>query len=600
LYRSEEIETTCSAIFMNAYCNYPLLVGQQTNLYKCVLENGFSLMSDEGFMGLLHPETIYDDPKGQPLRKEIYPRLRYHFQYTNELCLFAEVDHHTKYGKQIYGSYKNEIDFHSIHNLFHPNTIDGCFAHDGHGICGGIKDENGNWNVNAHKDRIVRFTETELQVLCSTFENGDDVLGTKLVSIHSKNVIFILQNLSRSSKHLRDVTKVITEGMHNTGAVMDGMIKRVEDYYPSSENYEMVFSGPHFYVGTPVYKTPYSQCLLNSDYDIIDLTKECVNPQRTNYCPNIPLQDYLEYVKGLNYILIDDEPLKPTKWIDNYRVAYRNMLGPSAERTLVCCIIPPRTSHIHTVCSVEFLKNEQVVELCGLSISSLLDFYTKTIGASNLSVSRLDSFPLGIADKYKQALFSRTLLLNCLTTAYADLWHEMWNEQYKQESWSITDDRLKPFDQLHDEWSWDIPLRNYFERRMALVEIDVISAMALGLSLEDLEMIYNIQFPVLQQNENDTWYDAKGNMVFTCSKGLTGVGLDRPAWNAMRGEAITNDNGETVGYKGTEPTYIHTIDPAKSELYGGQQVTYYAPYTKCDRTEDYRRAWAHFEKIFNN
>ena len=123
--------------------------------------------------------------------------------------------------------------------------------------------------------------------------------------------------------------------------------------------------------------------------------------------------------------------------------------------------------------------------------------------------------------------------------------------------------------------------------------------MALGLSLEDLEMIYNIQFPVLQQNENDTWYDAEGKIVFTCSKGLTGVGLDRPAWNAMRGEEITNEKGIVTGYKGAEPTYHHTIDPAKSELYGGQQQTFVAPYTKCDRIEDYRTAWAHFEKIFN-
>ena len=107
--------------------------------------------------------------------------------------------------------------------------------------------------------------------------------------------------------------------------------------------------------------------------------------------------------------------------------------------------------------------------------------------------------------------------------------------------------------------------------------------MALGLSLQDLEMIYNIQFPVLQQNENDTWYDTKGNIVFTCSKGLTGVGVDRPVWEQIR----DMQEGET---------YEHTIE--KSELYRGQKVTYYAPFTKCDRVEDYRRAWAHFEKMF--
>nr|MBP7918835.1 hypothetical protein [Prevotella sp.] len=139
------------------------------------------------------------------------------------------------------------------------------------------------------------------------------------------------------------------------------------------------------------------------------------------------------------------------------------------------------------------------------------------------------------------------------------------------------------------------PLRNYFERRMALVEIDVLAAMALGLSLEDLEMIYNIQFPVLQQNENDTWYDAKGNIIFTCSRGLTGVGLDRTAWDAIRGEQLDDNT-----FAGTAPTYVHTIDPQKSELYGGQQVTYYAPYNRQNRIEDYRRAWAHFEKRFKS
>ena len=149
---------------------------------------------------------------------------------------------------------------------------------------------------------------------------------------------------------------------------------------------------------------------------------------------------------------------------------------------------------------------------------------------------------------------------------------------------AIDDDRLHPFNTLQRDWSWDMPLRNYFERRQALVEIDVIVAMALGLSLQDLEMIYTIQFPVLQQNENDTWYDQKGNIVFTCSKGLTGVRVDRPVWEQIR----NMKEGET---------YDHTIE--KSELYRGQHVTYYAPFTRQDRIEDYRTAWAHFEKLFS-
>lgn len=141
------------------------------------------------------------------------------------------------------------------------------------------------------------------------------------------------------------------------------------------------------------------------------------------------------------------------------------------------------------------------------------------------------------------------MLLNCLTNDFSELWNSQWKEVYLYDNWSISDNRLKRLSNLKKTWNSNIPLRNYFERRQASVEIDVISSMALGLSLQDLEMIYTIQFPVLQQNENDTWYDAEGKIVFTCSKGLTGVGLDRKrnaktgmlGWEDIRGEQI-DDN----------------------------------------------------------
>lgn len=289
-------------------------------------------------------------------------------------------------------------------------------------------------------------------------------------------------------------------------------------------------------------------------------------------------------------------------WLDYYKVGFRKMVNLSGERSLICAVLPRRTAHINGVISATFSSGNDTVDMSALCASIVMDFYWKTVASQNITSSRLEVFPIGVSKEFSSALHSRTLLLNCLTTAYADLWQEMWDEAYKQEIWSIGDPRLKPFEQLHEEWAWDIPLRNYFERRQALVEIDVIAAMALGLTLEDLEMIYIIQFPVLQQNEADTWYDQKGNIVFTCSKGLTGVGVDRKrnaktgmlGWEDIRGKQIDENT-----YAGTSPTHTHTIDPAKSELYGGQQVTYYAPYTKCDRIEDYRRAWAHFEKIFN-
>lgn len=605
LYRYEEIDTACSSKFMSAYCNYPLLVGQQTNLYKCVLENAMDMASeDNGYIGLLTPESIYDDPKGQPLRRELYKRLRYHFQYQNELRLFAEVDHHTVYGDQLLGPRRSSSPrFASLSNLFHPSTVDACFAHDGHGLCGGIKDEDGNWNTKPHRDRIVTITDKELQVLSDTFEDGATGDCAKLVSLHSKEIINLFEKLSSRSTHFKDYksSTLISRGFEETGAVNDGIIKR-ETCYTDTKHF--VYSGPHFYLANPINKNPRNSCTLNSDYDNTDLLR--INDSylsRTNYVPALDYDTYSCLLKGFQIGYDDDQKPIYDKWISYYKAAMRRMTGGGGgERTVTATILPSGTSHLHTITSVIFQKQSNLLEFVSLLESLTVDFVVKTSKINDILPANMQSFPMGVEDKYKPSLFARTLLLNCLTTAYSDLWQEMWDAAYKQETWSIDDPRLKPFDQLHEDWAWDIPLRNYFERRQALVEIDVIAAMALGLTLEDLEMIYTIQFPVLQQNEADTWYDQKGNIVFTCSKGLTGVGLDRKrntktgmlGWEDIRGEQIDENT-----YAGTSPTHTHTIDPAKSELYGGQQVTYYAPYTKCNRIEDYRRAWAHFEKMFN-
>lgn len=604
LYVDEQIEAACSGVFLNSICNYPLLIGQKANLYKCVLTNCMDLASaNNGYIGILCPDGIYDDPKAQLLRRELYKRLRYHFQYQNELRLFAEVHHHTVYGDQLLGPVRSSSPrFASLSNLFHPSTVDACFAHDGHGLCGGIKDENGNWNTKPHRDRIVHFTDKEIALLSDTFEDGTTHDCAKLVSIHSQEIINVIEKIANFSTHVRDKQPIITMSINETHGVDDGIMKR-STCVPNVEKYEMIYSGPHFHVANPYYKTPRQSCVLNSDYDNIDLAE--INADyvpRTNYVPVMPLKEYKELFKGFQNGQNKDGKPVYDNWMDYYKVGFREMVGPTSERTLICAVLRSKTAHIHTVISAAFSSRYDCVDMAAFSCSLPLDFYMKVIAAQHLSPGRMSAFPIGAQEKYQSSMYSRALMLNCLTAEYADLWESCWCDDYINEKWSIEDNRLKSFRILTEKWTADIPLRNYFERRQALVEIDVIAAMALGLTLEDLEMIYTIQFPVLQQNEADTWYDQKGNIVFTCSKGLTGVGLDRKrnantgmlGWEDIRGEQIDENT-----YAGTSPTHTHTIDPAKSELYGGQQVTYYAPYTRCNRIADYRRAWAHFEKIFN-
>ncbi len=589
LYYDEMVGTECIAVFMNAGQNYPLLKGQQTNLYKCVLENGFSLLSKNGFMGLLHPEGVYDDPNGQPLRKEMYPRLRYHFQYKNELMLFAEIHHHNIFSTNIFSGNKSEVSFHSINNLFHPTTVDGSFVQNQKGIAGGIKikDENSGkftWNIKPHSDRVVHFTSNELMTLSKTFENSDNWEAAKLVTIHTSSIISVLNKLSKVEKSVLNFENKITVCFDETNDVNNGTIQR-NTQLPAIDKYEMIYSGPHIFGSNPLYKTPIENAQLNSDYDIINHSE--INEAfvaRTNYLPHLNAEEFSNLIKGL----IKPEKAKDgnevfDRWIDYYKVGYRKMLALTGERTLSAAILPPNTTHTNGIISIIFRDIEKTIELVALSSSIILDFFLKTIGASNLTDSRLSAFPLGVEEKFKPQLFNRTLQLNCLNKYYAPLWEENWQADFKADNWSKQDERLKPFNTLTPNWQWSTPLRNWFERRQALVEIDVITAMALGLTLEELILIYNVQFPVLQQNEDDTWYDTKGNIVFTCSKGLVGVGVDRPVW-------------ETIRHLKAGETFEHAI--TKSELYKGKIVTYHAPFDKCDRVEDYKVAWGWFDGIF--
>ncbi len=587
LYKNALIEAENQSVFSNAIQNYPYLIGQQGNLYKLILSIAFQIISSGGFVGLLHPETVYDDPKGQIFRREIYSRLLYHFHFLNELLLFAEVGDRMLYSINIYKGTKQIIDFISINNLFHPSTIDGTFIHDGRGICGGFKvkeDSTGSyvWNTKPHKDRIIYYNSTVLKILAKIFEDTDDYESVKLVNIQSEKVIDVLEKISSFPSKVSNFENIITVGWDETNSITDGYIKR-ETKYPAIAKYEMIYSGPHTHVANPLSKTPRNICVEKAHYDVVDLNLIDENYiQRTNYLPVISEAEYIKSIKG--FIIDYDENEKPIQddWIEYFKVAFSKMLNTSSERTLQPAIIPRKTSHINGVITATFKNSRHLLEFSAISSSIVFDFLVKTIGTANLTNSRISTLPLGIGESYYNRLFIRTLLLNCLNVYYEDLWKDNFDRKYIEDSWSIDDNRLRPLSELTENWCWDTPIRNSFARRWVLVEIDVLTAMALNLKLEELITIYSVTFALMQQYEDETFYDLKGNIVFTANRALTGVGLNRNKWEEVK----NNKEGEVVK---------HTIE---YELHRGTEIIYYPPFGKCDRVEDYKKAWAHFEKIF--
>ena len=566
--------------FLTVVVNYPEMIGQKSNLYKNVLLNVLSQVNEFGYSGLLHPESIYDDPNAKKLRSKVYSKLKYHFQFQNQLFLFSEVGHRFKFSINIHGGSSEKVSFDSINNLFTTSTIDSSYIHNGSDLCGGIKvlkEDAFVWNFIGHSKRIIRYNKEKLNILSKLFENNDEWACTKLAVIHTSDIFQALDKLANIDGRVFQTDYIVSVGWFETNDVKKGIIKRETKYVEDISSLEMIYSGPHFYVSNPMYKTPRENCTEKSHYDVIDhaLKKESYLP-RTNYTPAVSIEKYLSDAKMKGFEADEN-------YLDYYKAINSKMVNQAAERSLQSALCPPGVAHIDGIYSITFREEKTLLNYISFASSLVLDYFVKLTGASNLTESIMRYFPIEISEKYKLLIYNRILRLNCINPLYKDIWERHFQSDYKNQNWSKEDERLSSFNDLTSDYNDSNHLKNYYERRMALVELDVLMSMNLGIKVEALILMYSSQFPVLVQNEHDTWYDTKGNIVFTCSKGLTGVGLDRPVWNTIKDLKA----GET---------YEHTIE--KSELYRGKKVTYYAPFDKCDRVEDYKTAWAHFEEIF--
>ncbi|TIC80327.1 Eco57I restriction-modification methylase domain-containing protein [Crenobacter intestini] len=614
-YLTECVATEGMGAFLNATQNYPLLKGQQSNLYKCFLPQVWQIGA--GVQALLHPEGVYDDPKGGALRAALYPRLRAHYQFENQLTLFAEVHHNTKFSINIYESALAEPQFRHLANLFHPATVRACLSHAGGGRVPGIKRDEGGWDVTGHASRIVEVDEA----LLATFAKLYDVPGTppheaRLPAVHSRELVSVLAKFARVPRRLGDLQGdyYTTVCFDETYAQRDGTIRRrgqgEQGFVDTPADF--VLSGPHFFVGNPLNKTPRAVCTLNSHYDVLDLTTlpDDYLP-RSNYLPACSAVEYARRVPRVSWVEEGESEAKAVTGY--YRHTNREMLSQSGERTLISILLPPGVGHVHTCISTAFKSSVRLLDFHALTLSIPLDFFMKSTGAGHANHAYLSRLPIQLPNlAIRQALHLRALALSGLTTHYADLWRDCWQHDFREDGWASADPRLDPgfFSKLTPDWQRGCALRSDYARRQALVEIDVLAAQALGLTLDELLTIYRVQFPVMRQYERDTWYDAHGRIVFTPSKGLVGVGLPRKA--GKKDAACTlyypdaRRDSRRLGWEDIQPKdgvpqlpdgsviEATVLDDTQAGGPVERKVRYVAPFTLADREADYRTAWAHF------
>ena len=561
--------------FINSKQNYFMLQGLQANLYECFLPIAINNTNKTGVFAFIHPETIFNDSNAVLIREIIYPKLRKHFRFSNALKLFAEVHSSREFGLNVFSN--NETNnFENIFNLYTPSTIDEAYVDMYPLELLAMKNDAGERELRGNKSRIIDIGEIELRLLAKVVDNTDKWNSARLLVMQLRQYMDILKVFDANRLSIESLGNDVYASMmwDETNAQKAGIIKRNTHF--TSNLFDCIISGNHIGTGNPLFNTPRENCSGNNDTDSIDLTyiNDTYLP-RSNYQINGDISEYILKVPETGW---------GERYTDFYRIACRKMIDCEGARTLMSAIIPPKIGHTNGIIGFAFKNMENLLIAEGLFLSLPIDFFVKLFGKSNFQPNIANMIPYISDQQYFSYIKHRVLMLNCVNKYYTELWESSYEEAFTEDTWLKQDERLNNnFNSVKREWTLESYLKNDYERRQALLELDVIVSKALGMTLEQLKLIYKVQFSTLRSHERETWYDMKGRIVFTNNRSLTNVGLSRKEWEAIK----EFESG----------VFSHNIVDSTSSC--GQverQIFYYAPFIKCDREMDYDIAWRNFEK----
>ncbi len=479
----------------------PVLAGTQPDLYRCFMERTWRSMGAAGIVGLIHPETHFTEARAGGLRHATYEHLRRHWHFWNLTKLFSEVSHKTDFGVHVYGP-SRRVRFLNAALLFSPEVVDRSLLHDGTGPEPAIRDENDQWDLRPHRNRIVEVDATVLARWAALVdEPGTPALEARMLRPVNRSSQAVLDKIVHSPR-LADCNPNIAQGWMEDAARRAGYIES-RSAVPKSWA-DVILQGPHFTVATPLIKQPRATMRSSQDYENWDLEKipEDAIP-RTSYQRAMPWGTYIAGYKTWNGV--------PSNQF--WRLVWRNMIDSSTVRTLHSALIPPGPTHVNAVFDLSVGDNRELVVAAGLWASVVHDFLVKASGMSKVQAEFVPRFPHVRRHALEPELIIRTLRLNSLTRVYEPLWMELYNPVWRQAAWTHDRSDRPELGDVTPEWRWETPLRTDFDRRQALVEIDAITAIMLDITAEELCTIYRTQFGVLRKYEKAMRFDANGRQV---------------------------------------------------------------------------------------
>ncbi|MFE0191432.1 hypothetical protein [Streptomyces sp. NPDC058989] len=616
----ELTSTAATASYLSTSTTYPLIAGTKPDLYRAFMCEVWGHAGSAGTAGMVHPDTHFRGGAEAELRAAAYRRLRVHGDFVNAGNRFfpPPVGRSSHFGVHIYGA-EGEVSFDSLSWLFTVDSLRLSAAADDAGADPGVK-YNGDWDERPHPKRVVHVTtetlerwrrlagdegpleHTRLLTPVSTAEDpAIDALAAYPLRLGVLNPgIFIGFDEGASKKAKFGPAK--DQRLIDYNAGIDGQ----EDYHVQAWH-DVILKGPQIGVANPLFKQPSQGGGETRGLDPKTLTDDAV--PESEYRRIAPRKVFLgaqekwpdceryeallaseEEREQARLRIAEQRDLEPEEvgdeqvekflltkasypYSQEFRVAWREMVAPDTERALYGALIPPGTTHIHAVHSAR-LSDERLTALAAGFLAALpVDYLLRTAGAGHLDVAQTKRLPAPQDDHpLAPALLVRALRLNALTIAYADLWSELYDPKWPScEPWSIKWPNLKT--ELHNvtpTWQRGTPLRTEYARRAALVEIDALVAVWLGINADTLSAMYRARFPIMQDFDRVTWFDANERKI--------------------AGDRYTYGFDQTKDHWTQFEAYQHA--PETAPVPDG----YTAPFYKANREREMREAHAYFKK----
>ncbi|MEU3665884.1 class I SAM-dependent DNA methyltransferase [Streptomyces virginiae] len=540
---------------------YPLLVGTQGDLYRAFMAQVWRHMAPYGSAGLIHPDTHFGGAREGSLRAAAYRHLRVHGHFVNSAnWAFEDLGRTQEFGTHIYGA-SREPNFLHVSELRAAEVLPESLVHDGRGEAPGIR-YGDIWDVRPHLERVVHV-DTALLTSWQTL-TGSTSRATEAPLLYPllRGEQAAIEALAAYNSTLADYQPMITRGYDEAGAKKDGLIRWGNQTVP--EQADVILQGPHISVAHPFSKEPRTPCRNHRDWEPLPTTEL---PQAY-----VPVTNYVRATDEATYLGAQNiwGGVPSTSY---FRLAWRAMIPFNTYRSLLAALFPPGPAHVHTVHSMALGNNRLTALNAGFWAALPLDYLLRITSRSHLQVTEANQMPAPEpTHPLASALLLRALRLNALTTHYAPLWAELFDpcwagyEDWANPGWP----RLKPLAAgLKPTWEYTTPLRTEHERRAALVELDALVAVWLGITADQLAAIFKSRYPQLYDYESASYFDANGRKIAA--------------------------DFNTYGYGQTKQDYLDLLAHLEEPATTPPPVGYTAPFYKADREAEMRAAHAHFQ-----